>query len=105
MKLASFISQAVEEIHVETLKLNAEKSLNTTIFVLFPSVCIYIHVLYWVILYRCLDSESGQAVAMATLSTAVAVCMCMCGPMGVSSMSTLKAVNKLGQRNGELGGD
>lgn len=59
---------------------------------------------------------------MATLSTALAadclsvcVCVCVCvyklyvcravTPMGVSSVTTVKAVNKLGRSDRELGGD
>lgn len=72
-------------------------------------------------LYRCFDTKAGQTVAMATLSIALAAecfflfffsqCVCVsvsvpvCNPMGVSSMSTVKAVNKPGRSDRELGGD
>lgn len=73
------------------------------------------------ILYRCSATEVGQTVAMATVSIALAagffccwlfsfsvcVSVCLAWPsvpsVGVSSMSTVKAVNKLGRS--ELGGD
>lgn len=83
--------------------------------------CMWSH-LRVLILYRCSDTEAGQPVAMATLSTALAadclsvcVCVCVCvyklfvcravTPMGVSSVTTVKAVNKLGRSDRELGGD
>ena len=64
--------------------------------------------------YRCEEIVAEQGVAKATLFTVLAASdfiifflphyKCARAPMGVSSMSRVKAVNKLGQSDRELSG-
>lgn len=69
--------------------------------------------LYMLILYRCSDTKTGQAVVMVTSSIALAakcsnVCMCKCTsgiiPMGASSVWTVQAVSGCEHRDMVLGG-